>query len=47
LLSGANAQERTLGQFIDLFDGTGWQLMSISRGSKNAMAVIILEPVTT
>jgi len=26
-----NAQERTVGQFIELVDGTGWKLVEINR----------------
>jgi hypothetical protein len=41
-----NAQERTIGQFVDLVDGTGWKLGSIGRTSLTAMALLVFDPVT-
>ena len=41
----ANGQERTIGQFVDLVDGTGWQLGSISRNHEGAVALLIFNPV--
>jgi hypothetical protein len=41
----ANSQERTIGQFISLVDGTGWKLRSIERSSQNAMALLLFNPV--
>lgn len=35
-----NAQERTIGQFIDLVKGTGWKLDSISRPESNALSTL-------
>lgn len=40
-----NAQERTLGQFIELVDGTGWKLVSVNRGSVGALPALVFVPV--
>ena len=45
MMVAANAQERTIGQFIDLADGTGWKLTSIGRSSQNEMALIVFSAV--
>jgi hypothetical protein len=42
----ANAQERTIGQFINLVRGTGWQLGSINRNHESAVALLIFNPIT-
>lgn len=40
-----NAQERTVGQFVDLVDGTGWKIESISRSPKSALSLLIFTAV--
>lgn len=40
-----NAQERTIGQFINLVDGTGWKLESIGRDIKSARVLLVFGPV--
>jgi len=45
MMIGSNAKERTVGQFINLVDGTGWKLVSIGRSSKDAMALFTFETV--
>jgi hypothetical protein len=45
MMIASNAKERTLGQFIDLANGTGWKLASIGRSPKDTMALFIFEPV--
>lgn len=42
----ANAQERTLGQFINLARGTGWKLGSINRNHESAVALLVFNPIT-
>lgn len=42
-----NAQERTIGQFIDLVDGTGWKLVSIGRSFQTPMALLVFDVVAT
>lgn len=41
-----NAQERTVGQFIDLVDGTGWKLESVGRNAQNSLAMLVFNPIT-
>jgi len=36
-----NSQERTIGQFIDLVEGTGWKLESVSLGANNVMSTLV------
>jgi hypothetical protein len=45
MMASANAQERTIGQFISLVEGTGWKLSSIGRSPKSLMCLIIFDPV--
>jgi hypothetical protein len=45
MMVALNAKERTIGQFIDLVNGTGWKLVSISHSTKDAMALLTFEPV--
>jgi hypothetical protein len=45
MMIASNAKERTLGQFIDLVNGTGWKLVSIGRSPKDTMALLTFEPV--
>jgi len=45
MMASANAQERTIGQFISLAEGTGWKLSSIGRTPKSLMCLIIFDPV--
>jgi hypothetical protein len=40
-----NAQERTIGQFIDLVEGTGWKLGSIGRSPKSLRSILVFYPV--
>jgi hypothetical protein len=42
----ANTPQRTMGQFIDLVDGTGWKLGSIGRSSKSAIALLVFNPMS-
>ena len=46
MMTAFNSQERTIGQFVGLVDGTGWKLRSIGRSPKTAMALLIFDPVT-
>lgn len=46
MMSVLNAQERTIGQFMDLVDGTGWKLHSISRGVGGAASMLIFNTVS-
>jgi hypothetical protein len=45
MMASANAQERTIGQFISLAEGTGWKLSSIGRSPKSLMCLIVFDPV--
>jgi len=45
MMASANAQERTIGQFISLVEGTGWKLTSIGRNPKGLMSLIIFDPL--
>jgi hypothetical protein len=40
-----NSCERTVGQFLDLADGTGWKLESIKRGLGGALAALVFIPI--
>jgi hypothetical protein len=40
-----NSQERTIGQFIELVDGTGWKLVSIGRSSRSPLCLMVFETV--
>jgi predicted RNA binding protein YcfA (HicA-like mRNA interferase family) len=48
MLVAFNAQERTLGQFVELFEKTGWNLVQIygshSFGMKQLVALPVFEP---
>jgi hypothetical protein len=46
MMTAFNSQERTIGQFIDLVNGTGWKLRKISRSHKTAMTLLVFDPVT-
>ena len=41
----ANSQERTIGQFVNLVNGTGWKLVSVHRSHVNPMVLLTLHPV--
>ncbi|KIM80118.1 hypothetical protein PILCRDRAFT_535803 [Piloderma croceum F 1598] len=45
MMVALNSQERTIGQLIDLVDGTGWKLVSIGRSSRSAMCSMVFETV--
>jgi hypothetical protein len=45
MMAAANGQERTIGQFIDLVEGTGWKLGSIGRSHEGAVALLTFNPV--
>jgi hypothetical protein len=40
-----NSQERTLGEWISLTEGTGWQLVDIKRVKAATMSSLIFRPV--
>jgi len=40
-----NGQERTLGEWTTLTDGTGWQLADIKRVKGAAMSSLIFRPI--
>lgn len=41
MMTNFNAQERTVGQFIRMADGTGWEIESISRGADGTIALLV------
>lgn len=45
MLTFFNAQERTVGEFVDLADGTGWNLESISRGVNSSLSALVFKRV--
>lgn len=44
-MAAANAQERTVGQFIELCQDTGWKLESISRSRGVAASLLVFSPI--
>jgi len=46
MMVSANAQERTIGQFISLAEGTGWKLGSIRRNFKSTRALLVFDAVS-
>jgi hypothetical protein len=40
-----NSQERTLGEWTALTEGTGWQLVDIKRVKAAAMSSLIFRPI--
>jgi hypothetical protein len=40
-----NALERTLGQFIDVVDGTGWKLVAVNRGVGERQAALVFDAI--
>jgi hypothetical protein len=41
----ANAQDRTIGQFINLVDGTGWKLGSIGRNPESLRSILVFHTI--
>jgi hypothetical protein len=41
-----NSQERTIGQFHELVEGTGWKLESISTSSAGTMSSLVFEHIS-
>jgi len=39
-----NSQERTIGQFINLVEGTGWRLKAIGRSFGSSVCLMVLKP---
>ena len=45
MMVATNGQERTIGQFISLVEGTGWKLGSIGRNHEGAAALFTFNPI--
>lgn len=41
-----NGQERTVGQFVQLARGTGWELDTVSRSPHDALSLLVFNPVS-